>query len=150
MTEEEFEKLWKDLVNRFFRNKSELTREELLFYAVNILRGSVPRSGFIGYFENNEGPTIMAAKEGLMEMNLQTGLKILEIAQEIIMGDSPLPTDDKPIMLLPHDTEEQYKKACEKLEFALHKVEKDFYEYEEKLWEGLLNYASDNQLKPRD
>jgi hypothetical protein len=146
MTDDEFDNLWSKLVDRFHSQRNNLTNEEMLFYGVNVLRGSVPRSGFIGYFENNTGPVIAAARNGLSAMNLSRTSDILSRAQKIALGNEELPTDDLPISLIPHDSAELYDKESEKLELALSDVEDEFMEQEESIWNALILYASEHNL----
>ena len=79
MTETDFESLWKNLVQRMHgADEPALSKHERHFYAVNLLRGSVPRSGFIGYFENWSGSEIADAYEGLRALELPSALELLE------------------------------------------------------------------------
>ena len=148
MTDEEFDDLWGNLVDRKYSDGSApLTKEENLFYAVNSLSGSVYQSGFIGYFQNTEGPEIFAAHEGLKELNLPDCRSLLEQAQKIILGDRPLPTDSTPIEVLSDSmTEAEYEAASDRLESALCKVQDAFYNCEDDIWTALCGYATQHML----
>jgi len=124
-----------------------MSRVGSVFYSVNLLRGSVSRSGFIGYFENNTGPHIRAAHAGLEEMGLNNVRDILHEAQKVTLGDWDLPTDDTPITVISHNSEEQYERESERIERALETVQKDFLKQEEYIWYTLLRYAAAHKLQ---
>jgi hypothetical protein len=93
MTEKDFNALWTNLVERSHKAAGPpLSEDERRFYGVNLLRGSVPRSGFIGYFENWSTSEIDAAHEGLRALRL---LPVL--AQNTVLGGRPLPKDSSRI-----------------------------------------------------
>ena len=111
MTETDFESLWKNLVQRMHgADEPALSKHERHFYAVNLLRGSVPRSGFIGYFENWSGSEIADAYEGLRALELPSALELLEQAARIVLGGRPVPVDASPIEIFPASlTEAEYE-----------------------------------------
>lgn len=147
MNEENFEILWSRLVAVFHKEPKKLTHEEFIFYSVNSLRGSVPRSGFIGFFENNNVSVITAAHKGLAEMNLTNIAALLNRAQQIAIGNKRLPSDGSYIEVVPRDSEEEYEKESERLEHALYDVESAFYKYDDVLWDALGEYARKHQLE---
>src|SRR5687768_1712027 len=110
MTEEDFNALWTNLVKRSHKaDGPPLSEHERRFYAVNLLRGSVPRSGFIGYFENWSALEIAAAHEGLRTLGLLPVLAVLERAQSTVLGGRPLPGDSSAIEVFPNSlTDEEY------------------------------------------
>lgn len=151
MTDEEFSKLWTNLVHRGSGTASPaLTREERLFYSVNLLRGSVPRSGFVGYFENFTGREIHDAHEGLKELGLSSALSLLQQAQAIVLGDRPLQDDALPIQIFPDSlTEKEFEEASERLDAAMQPLEKKMYELDSDIWQALCQFATQRDIKPR-
>jgi hypothetical protein len=151
MTEEGFNALWTNLVERSHKtDKPPLSQHERRFYAVNLLRGSVPRSGFIGYFENWRAADIAAAHEGLQALHLLPVLALLEKAQNAVLGDRALPNDSSPIAVFPNSlTEEEYERESNRIDAALDPIEKDFYKHDGEIWNALCEYADIHQLKPK-
>lgn len=151
MTDNDFDALWRNLVERSHRSgSSPLTENERHFYAVNLLRGSVPRSGFIGYFENWKIAEIMAAYEGLRALNLESVLVLLERAQEVVLGGRPLPKDTTSLTIVSHSlSEEDYERESNRIESALSPIEEAFCQLEEEIWAALCTYADHHHLKPK-
>jgi len=148
MTETDFESLWKSLVTRTHGTDGPpLSKHERDFYAVNLLRGSVPRSGFIGYFENWSGAEIADAYEGLRALRLQSVLALLEEAARIVLGDRPLPSDASCITVFPDSlTDAEYEQASSRMDEALGPIEAKFCEHDEEIWNALCDYADAHQL----
>ena len=139
MTDEEFEKLWHSLVDRYYgKVEPPLTRDEELLFALNQLAGSVPRSGMIGYFDNSTGNEILNAKEALRLCKLDSLLDILERAQSIIVGITPVTRTDKPLDLIPDAiTEEDYEQLSSEREKLISPVEEEFFNHEDALCEAI-------------
>lgn len=113
-----------------------------MFYAANVLRGSVPRSGFLGYFENHSGDDIRAAHEALRKMKLENVLLLLEQAQRIVMHGRPLPEGSEPIELLSTDvSEEAYAAAMDELDVAVTPIQESFYECDERIFDAICKFA---------
>lgn len=150
MTEDEFEAIWTNLVERSHNpDGPPLSQPERCFYTVNLLRGSVPRSGFIGYFENCTGPEIAAAHQGLRALGLQSTLDLLDQAQHVVLAGKPLPEDDSPIEIFPDSmTEEEFETESERIDEAVAPIEQEFYSHDEAIWNALCDYAESHQLKP--
>jgi hypothetical protein len=148
MNDAQFEALWNDLVDKKYEQPAgALTKQERLFFAANMLRGSVPRSGFIGYFENSSGDDLRDAHEALRIMRLDDILKLLERAQQIVLRDQPLPVGDDLIEVFPADlTEEAAEKASDELDAALRAVQESFYKCDDRFFEALCKFADDNGL----
>lgn len=150
MSDAEFNALWSDLVSRSYKtDKLPLSEHERHFYAVNLLRGSVPRSGFIGYFENNSSSDIAAAHEGLRELNLLLVLALLEKAQNIILRGRPLPEDSSCIDVFPTSlTEEEYERESDNMEVDITAIQREFCKHDAVTWTALFEFADRHQLKP--
>lgn len=151
MTEDDFNALWTNLVERSHKaGGPPLSEDERRFYAVNLLRGSVPRSGFIGYFENWSASEIAAAHEGLRALNLLPVLALLEKAQNTVFGDRPLPKDSLPIEVIPNSlSEEEYERESNRIDEALIPIEEEFYKHDDEMWNALCEYADRHQLSPK-
>ena len=151
MTEQEFDELWEYLVHRYYSDESNrLSHHESIFYSLNILRGSVPRSGFIGYFENSTGANILLTIKALKELGLSEVLKILDEAISIAIKGKALQNSDSPIKLFPDLlSEEEYESEIEKLEQKLTPLENRFYQHDNLLWKVLCEFADNNKLKAR-
>jgi hypothetical protein len=102
MTDKEFEDYWAYLVEKRHSAKAALSCDERVFYAANLLRGSVPRDGLIGYFENTECDAIREAHHALATLGVPEALRLLQAAQEIVVQwrwsnpthfDSPVVSD---------------------------------------------------------
>ena len=152
MTDDDFDRLWVNLVDRSHRpGRTPLSEHERYFYAVSLLRGSVPRSGFIGYFENHKSSEIADAKEGLRAMKLEAVLAVLREAQAAIFGDAVLPNDSKQLEIFPESlTEKEYEEVSDRLDELVTPIEEKFYSHEEEVWDALLAYAGKHGLGPRD
>ena len=151
MTEDDFNALWTNLVERSHEaDKLPLSQHERHFYAVNLLRGSVPRSGFIGYFENWSASDIAAAHEGLRALHLLPVLALLEKAQNAVLGNRPLPNDSSRIAIFPSSlTDEEYERESNRIDEALDPIEEEFYKHDDEIWNALCEYAYKHQLKAK-
>jgi len=147
MNEDDFNALWKSLVKR----SSSLSEHERRFYAVNLLRGSVPRSGFIGYFENWSASEIAVAHEGLEALHLVPVLALLQKAQNIVLGGKPLPRSSSRVVVFPKSlTDEEHERESCRIDEALAPVEEEFFKYDDQMWNALCHYADEHKLKPID
>ena len=145
MSEDDFNALWTSLVKR----SRSLSEHEWRFYAVNLLRGSIPRSGFIGYFENWSVSEIAAAHEGLRALQLRPVLALLERAQDIVLRGKPLPRDFSRVEVFPSSlTDEEYEKESSRIDEALAPIEEEFYRCDDQIWNALSDYADKHKLKP--
>lgn len=150
MTDDDFDALWTNLVERAHKPMlTALTADERVFYAVNLLRGSVPRSGFIGYFENWSGADISAAHRGLRVLGLETASRLLTEAQTLVLGDQPLRDEAVPLTVFPDSlTKDEHEEASNRLDEALTPIEKQFYPLDDEIYEALCSFADVHQLKP--
>jgi|GEM_PF-2085337 hypothetical protein len=148
MTDADFTAFWKYLVSKKYGNPpSPLTENERLFYGANWLRGSVPRSGFIGYFENSTGDDIKAAHEALRSMQLKDGLFLLQRAQYLVLGDRPLKIGSEQIDVFPEElTGKEREKASDELDRALRPIEEAFYKLDDDIYEALCTFADQHGL----
>lgn len=127
-----------------------MTENERHFYAVNLLRGSVPRSGFIGYFENWTIAEILAAHEGLRLLNLDGARVLLERAQEVALDGRPLPEEATSLTIVSHSlTEKEYERESERIEAALSPIEDAFCELDDEIWAALCEFATRHNLKSK-
>lgn len=151
MNDREFSELWTNLVHRNSGSATPpLTSDERHFYAVNLLRGSVLRSGFIGYFENVTDREINDAYKGLKELSLDSVSLLLQQAQELALADRPIPTDGLPIQVFPDSLDEkEYDELCERLDTAMKPVEEKMYSLDDEMWQALGRFAEQRKLKPR-
>ena len=148
MTVQEFETLWTNLVNRTYdENAVPLSGEEKLFYVINRLRGAVPRSGFLGYFENSTGEQIQLTLEALKELELSKGLKILQDAINIVWKNDYLPSTNSSLELFPDSlSEEEAENASNRFDEKLTPIEDDFNEYEDRIKNPSM-YSSPRMIK---
>lgn len=151
MTEDELDALWSNLVDRSHKADAlPLTEPERIFYAVNLLRGSVPRSGFLGYFENWSGSDISDAHLGLRALRLNAVRALLERAQNAVWGGRSLPDDATPQVIFPDSlSEEEYETQSDRLAQALAPIEEEFHEHDQAIWSALCAFADVHQLAPR-
>jgi len=126
-----------------------LSKQERHFYCVNFLRGSVSRSGFIGYFENSTYQDIADAYDGLEILDLQPVLSLFEKAKDIVLGNKHLPKEKSPVIVFPDSlTEEEYEEAANLMDKSLLPIQEEFYKYDEILYSALCEYADRHQLEP--
>jgi hypothetical protein len=151
MTEEDFNALWTDLVKRSHAtDRHTLSEQERHFYAVNLLRGSVPRSGFIGYFENWSGSQIADAHKGLQALRLLSVLSLLEKAQNTVFEGRPLSKDSSPNRIFPDSlTDEEYEKESDRIDEAVTPIQEEFYQHDIEIWNALCDYADAHKLTPK-
>lgn len=151
MQEEAFDILWTNLVERSYKKGVvPLSENERHFYTVNLLRGSVPRSGFIGYFENWTGRDIIDAHAGLRALGLHSVLALLEKAEVIVFGDKPIQPTSSRLEVFPDSlTEDEYEVESERLDEALGAISEEFCTKDESIWNALCRYADEHDLKPR-
>lgn len=152
MMDDDFDALWANLVERSHQPRhTPLTADERVFHAVNLLRGSVPRSGFIGYFENWTGADISAAHRGLRVLGLETALGLLTEAQALVLGDKWLPDEIVLLTVFPDSlSEEEHEEASSRLEEALTPIEEQFHPLDNEIYEALCSFADIHRLKPID
>lgn len=148
MTDSEFKTLWTRLVAKKRGNDGDvLTKHERLFYAANWLRGSVPRSGFVGYYENSTGDEIRDAHQALETMSLGQCLDVLKQAQALILAGAELPDGARKVHVFPDDlSEEEYIEVSDKLDIALRSIEERFYECDDAIFAALCAYADEHNL----
>jgi Domain of unknown function (DUF4375) len=151
MTDDDFDALWKNLVKRSHHQRVPLTDNEKVFYAVNLLRGSVLRSGFIGYFENWTSSDILAAHRGLRILGLETTLGLLSEAQSIVLGGRSLPNEPVSLTVFPDSlTEAEYEQASARMDESLAFIEEQFYPLNKEIYTALCAFADAHHLAPID
>lgn len=149
MTEKEFTDYWTTLVKKKYHSTPvELSRDERIFYCANIFRGSVPRSGLIGYFENNECDVIRDAHVALAVLGLPDALRLLEQAQSIILNGNPLPETDQYLTLFDDRLpEEEVAKAMDELDEKARDIQNQIYLQNQAIYDALCRFADERSLR---
>lgn len=144
MTDDMFEDLWTNLVSRSAGDASNpLTRDERIFYSINLLRGSIPRSGFLGYFESCTQPDVKDALEGLTELQLNEVASILRTALNDVLGDKSLSDELTPIQVVsPLLDEEEYMRECDRIAARLQPLEMRLLDLDAAIFHALCQFAS--------
>jgi hypothetical protein len=147
MTDQEFEEYWAFLVRKKHSAKAALSSDERTFYAANIFRGSVPRSGLIGYFENTECDVIRDAHHALARLDLREALKLLQDAQRIVFNGQPLPdTDQCPVLFDYELPEAEIAKAMDDLDERVGDIQNQLYLQDQPIFDALCQFADEKSL----
>lgn len=147
MSDEEFEAYWSSLVKKKYSTEDALSDDERIFYAANLFRGSVPRSGLIGYFENTECDVIRDAHRALAALGLIEALRLLTDAQQIVLNGEPLPETEQLLTLLDDDLpEEEYEQAMDELDERVAEIEKLLCLQDEAIFDSLCDFAKEKRL----
>jgi hypothetical protein len=149
MTDEEFADYWTALVEKTHHSTSgNLSRDERIFYSANILRGAVPRSGLIGYFENTPCDVIRDAHVALAVLGLSDALKLLQQAQSIILKGDPLPDTDQFTTLFDYDLpEEEVAEAMDDLDRIVRDVQNQLNLQDQAIFDSLCRFADERRLR---
>jgi hypothetical protein len=148
MTDEEFSDYWGYLVEKMQTSTYDgLSKDEKVFYSVNILRGSVPRSGVVGYFENTECDAIRDAHHALSTLGLTNALRLLQDAQRIILKGDPLPETDQFVTLVDDELpEEAFEKAMDDLDERVRDVQNLLCLEDQAMFDSLCRFADERSL----
>lgn len=147
MTDEQFSDYWKSLVDKRYSKKEPLSSDERVFYSANIFRGSVPRSGLIGYFENTECDVIRDAHHALTVLDLPDAARLLQDAQRIALNGNPLPETNECMSLVDEDLpEEEQDEAMEELEEKLQAIQEQLYLQNQAIFDALCRFADERGL----
>ena len=148
MTDEDFADYWTFLVKRKQESTyDDLLEDERIFYAANIFRGSVLRSGLIGYFENTECEVIRGTHHALSMLGLSDALKLLQDSQRIILKGDPLPETDQFVTLFNYDLpEEEVEKAMDDLDRLVQDVQDQLYLQDQAIFDSLCRFADQRKL----
>jgi len=148
MTDKQFTDYWTTLVEKKYHSTcAKFSRDERIFYSANIFRGVVPRSGLIGYFENNECDVIRDAHLALAVLDLPDALKLLEEAQSIILNGNPLPETDQYLTLYDFSLpEEEVYKAMDDLDEKVQDVQSQIYLQNQVIYDALCRFADERGL----
>src|SRR5690606_5398753 len=131
-----------------YSTEAALSRDERLFYAANTFRGSVPRSGLIGYFENTECNVIRDAHHALAALGLSEALSLLQEAQEIVLNGQALPETDQCVALFDYDLpEEELERAMDNLDEKVQDVQNQLYLQDDAIFDSLCRFASERNLR---
>lgn len=145
MTDEEFSDYWSFLVKK---KHATLSIDERVFYAANILRGSVPRSGLMGYFENTECNVIRDASDALATLSLPETQRLLQDAQTIVLNGAPLPETDQRLSLYDDSlTEEEFARAMDDLDEKVSDIQSQLYSQDQAIFDALCRFADERQLR---
>lgn len=149
MTDDEFSDYWACLVEKVRQSThATLSSDERIFYAANMLRGSVPRSGLIGYFENTECGVIRDAHHALVMLGLVDALKLLQSAQELVLKGRPLPDGDQFLALCDDGVpREEREKAMDDLDELVQPVQDQLYDQDHAIWNALCRFADERRLR---
>jgi hypothetical protein len=117
-----------------------LRPEEQVFYAVNLLRGSVYSGGFSYYFAEAGGALYARAERGLEYLSALNTLGIVRQAKTLLFGADHMPDDvgKRAAFLDPMDSWKQR---------ALDDLDRRFWEDPEGLWDRLDAFARENVLR---
>lgn len=147
MTDKEFTDYWAFLVEKKHAAKAVLSSDERVFYAANLFRGAVPRSGLIGYFENTECDVIRDAHDALATLDLPEALKSLQDAQRIVFHGNPLPETDECPVLFDYDADEaELEKAMNDLALQVRGIEQQLYLQDQPIFDALCRFADEKSL----
>ena len=147
MTDQEFEDYWAFLVEKKHSAMAALSSDERVFYAANIFRGSVPRSGLIGYFENTGCDVIRDAHHALATLDLPEALKLLQNAQRIVLNGDPLPDTDQCLVLFDDDLPEaDLVKAMDDLDQRVGDIQSLLYLQDRPVFDALCRLADEKSL----
>jgi hypothetical protein len=148
MTDKDFADYWAFLVEKKYSTKAVLSSDERAFFAANIFRGSVPRSGLIGYFENTGCDVIRDAHLALAMLGLPEALTLLHDAQEIVLNGRPLPETDQCITLFDFDLpEEELEQAMKDLDERVRSVQIQLYLQDQPIFDALCRFADERNLR---
>jgi len=148
MTDKEFADYWTSLVEKKHSTKAALSSDERLFFAANILRGSVPRSGLIGYFENTECDVIRDAHRALVTLGLPEAHRLLQDAQNIVLKDAPLPETDQCVTLFDYNLpEEELEEAMDDLDERVSDIQNQLYLQDQAIYDSLCRFADERSLR---
>jgi hypothetical protein len=147
MTDKEFADYWAFLVEKKFSTKAALSSDERAFYAANIFRGSIPRSGLIGYFENTECDVIRDAHDALAMLDLTDALKLLQDAQKTVLNGAPLPETDQCLTLFDDNlSEEELELAMDELDKRVGDIQNELYLQDQAIFDSLCRFADERSL----
>ena len=153
MTAEEFSDYWSFLVEKKYSTKAALSSDERVFYAANIFRGSVPRSGLIGYFENTECDVIRDTNHALATLGLPEALRLLKDAQIIVLNGAPLPETDQWVTLFDESLpDEELEQAMDDLDKRVSDTQNQLYLQDQAIFDSLCRFADERSLciPPKD
>ena len=151
MTDEQFADYWRYLVEKVNRSTYHgLSKDERVFYSANILRGSVPRSGLVGYFENTECNVIRDVKHSLSTLGLSEVLKLIQDAEAVILRGNSLPETDQFLELFDEGLPaEELENAMDELDENVRDIERRLCLEDQALFEVLCRFADEKCLGVR-
>lgn len=149
MTEQEFGDYWTYLIDKKYQpGNASLSEDERVFYAANSFRGSVPRSGLIGYFDDTECAEIWDAQRALAQLGLTEALQLLEAALRVVLHNQPLPNTQEFIKLFDDAlSEEEFERANEELDAQMQDLQEQLYLQDVPIYDALFRFADEKQLR---
>ena len=136
--------LWKILCDKVHDKSngfSELSENEKIYFAVNILSGEVYNGGFDQFFGNSSGEYYTYAELGLMRISASSSLRLLRKAKQFAFGDKKVPEDQG-------DRWEFLKRLPDESE--LDALDTEFYKDEDQLDQKLESFAIETGLVEND
>ena len=136
--------LWKILCDKVYDKPNgfyELSENERIYFAVNVLSGEVYNGGFEQFFGNSSGEYYAYADLGLMRISASSSLRLLRKAKEIAFGDNKVP-----------DNQGDLWGVLKKLpdESELDALDTEFYKDDDQLDQKLEKFAIDTGLIEND
>jgi len=144
----DFQEQWDKIVNKANVNYNEtsnynsLTKEEKVWFNIQLLINAVNNGGVISFFYNYEANHYLETIESLKELKQEKVIELLEKIA-IIFPEGIVPKDiderNRIIESLSDEEDEKYDKMFEN-------IDNDFFEIENKLEHDLINYLKINNL----
>ena len=147
MSSDAFASFWDSLVDKRFDAEVDLSKDERLIYAANLLRGAVLESGLAGYFLETEANEIRDAHEALQVLALAEPLRLLQQAQEIALNGAPLPESDETLTLFDEDlSEDEYEAAIDDLGERLAPIQDQLLMQDDAIFDTINRFAIEKGL----
>ncbi|RXF73760.1 DUF4375 domain-containing protein [Hansschlegelia zhihuaiae] len=142
--------LWTFLVKRSSddRGLASLSKEERVYFAINLLEKEVYNGGFDQYFFNSSSDYNWIAVEGLREIRALQSLKLVREAANTLFGRDGPPADQADRWRImsskaPHLSQQHRRES------HLDRLDKEFYKDPDQLGERLTAYAKQHGLVSR-
>ena len=136
----DFQEQWEKLVNKTNENLNSLSKEERVWFTVQVLIDVVDNGGMISFFYNYGADYYKETIEDLRILNQKKIIKLLEKIGKVCFKNN-IPKDiekrNEIINSFPDDG---------KLNKKLERIDNEFYKLENKLEEDLVNYICINKL----
>ena len=143
-----YRELWTHLVNKAYtvENGFEmLTKEEKLYFAVDIFDGEVYNGGMYQFFSNS-GELYEQVVEGLKTLKATKSLLLLKQAVRILFDKNEPPQNSLRCWQEMKQFPEDKNESRPKWELELEKIDDQYYEDLDNLMELVTNYAEEKGL----